>query len=211
MKIANIIYENELVNHDMVEYVNYINIVIEYDNIDKSLPTLYVGWSFMKFCNPNNDIIQNANILDKKIITNELYWECSFEESKGSHVKGVNNFIKSAPQFYFKPKYNYINLDPIFFQLKEIDDLMDVITKKMDATYNYKNEMIYVLFNDKISGIDLNIYKYFQFNTEELITRLNERTNTIHTDLDGEIYQSYYKILPNFIFLKKYIIAILSK
>jgi hypothetical protein len=74
MKIANIIYEKELVNHTKVEYVNYINEKIEYEKIGNNLPTLYVGWSFMKECNLKNEIIKNADILKKKIITNELYW-----------------------------------------------------------------------------------------------------------------------------------------
>jgi len=71
MIIANIVYEKELVNHVEVEYINYYRGLTEYDKLDKSLPTLYVGWSFMKSCNPNNEIIQNANILHKKIVANE--------------------------------------------------------------------------------------------------------------------------------------------
>ena len=105
MKIGNIIFENELVNHSKVEYINYINEATSYDELDKTLPTLYVGWSFMKECNPNNEIIQNANILHKKIIQNELFWECSFKESKSSHIKGTESFVNSVPQFYFTPKY----------------------------------------------------------------------------------------------------------
>ena len=63
IKLANIIYEKDLVNHTKLDYVNYFNKPQNYDSIDKSLPTLYVGWSFMKACNEFNEIIQNANIL----------------------------------------------------------------------------------------------------------------------------------------------------
>ena len=216
MKIANIIYEKELVNHTKVEYVNYINASTEYDSLDKTLPTLYVGWSFMKACNPNNEIIQNANILHKKIIANELYWECSFEESKGSHVKGVDNFIKFVPQFYFQPKYTYINLDPVFFQIVDVQGLMDAIPKEIDVIYNFKNEMIYLLYVNKltnqknITGINLKMYEFFKFNTEEIIQRIQERSKTQHQDLLGDTYLSYYKILPNFTLLKRYLIVLLS-
>ena len=211
MKIANIVYEKELINHTKLEYVNYINKQIEYDKLDKSLPTLCVGWSFMKACNPNNEIIQNANILHKKIVANELYWECSFDESKSSHINGIESFIKFAPQFYFASKYSYVNLDPIFFQLQDVDDLMDVVPKKIDASYNYKNEMVYILTNNKISGINLLSYNYFKFNINDILSRLAERTKISHIDLDGMSYQQYYKILPNFQQLKRYLIAILSK
>lgn len=215
MKIANIIHEKDLVNHTKVDYINYYNEEIGYDSIDKSLPTLYVGWTFMKKCNPDNEIIQNANILHNKIISNELYWEFSYNENKSSHVKGVNNFSELAPKFYFSPKYTYVNLDPVFFQIGYIDDLMDVLPRKIDSLYNYKNEMIYILSKhpegNRISGINLKMYEFFRFKPDEIINRISERTTQIYHDLEGETYQKYYKILPNFQQLKRYIITILTK
>jgi len=211
MKIANIIYEKELVNHTKVEYINYYDEPIEYDKLDKTLPTLYVGWSFMKASNPNNEIIQNADILKKKIITDELYWECSFQESKSSHVKGVDTFAGLVPQFYFTPKYSYTNLDPVFFQLGTVDDLMDVVPKTINAIYNYKNEMVYLLFENKIWGINLKMYEFFKFSTEEIMTRLAQRTETSHIDLEGITHQLHYQTFPNFTLLKRYLIVILSK
>lgn len=209
MKIANVIHEKELVNHIKSDYVNYFNEPKAYDELDKSLPTLYVGWSFMKASNPDNPIIQNADILKKKIITNELYWEFSFHESKASHVKGVNTFVSLVPQFYFNPKYIYTNLDPVFFQLKDIDDLIDVLPKKIDKYYLFKNSMLYLLFNDKIYGLNIDMYRFFKFSTDEIIEQLSARTTTLHNDLEGLTYQSYYKIFPNFEHLKRYIVTIL--
>lgn len=211
MKIANIIYENELVNHTKVDYVNYINKPIEYDQLDKELPTLFVGWSFMKLCNPNNSIIQNADILHKKIITNELYWEMSFIENKSSHINGIERFIKLSPEFYFSPKFSYVNLDPVFFQIKDIQDLMDVIPKQIKTCYIFKNEMIYLLSNNKIFGINLKMYGFFKFNISEIILQLSFRTETMITDNDGLQYQTYYKIFPNYTQLKRYLVVILSK
>ena len=214
MKIANIIHEKELVNHTKVEYINYISKSTEYDSLDKTLPTLYVGWSFMKASNIENELIQNADILKKKIISNELYWEFNFDESKASHIKGVDKFVNIAPQFYFTPKYSYINLDPVFFNIRDVEDLMDVIAKKIDFIYNYKNEMIYLLVDNKIIGINLIMFSFFKFDINDIIYKLGERLETnsnFITDLDAEIYQSYYKILPNFPQLKRYLIVILSK
>ena len=210
MKIANIIYEKELVSHTQVDYINYFNKPQNYNSVDKTLPTLYVGWSFMKACNPFNEIIQNANILHKKIIANELYWECSFEESKPSHVKGIKSFVNLAPKFYFQPKYNFINLDPIFFQIKDVQDLIDIVPKKIDFLYNFRHEMIYLLTGNKITSIDLKIYDFFQFNINEIELELRAKTAKCYDDLDGSIYQSYYKILPNFLCLKRYLIVLLS-
>jgi hypothetical protein len=211
MKIANIVYENELVNHTNVEYVNYYKGPTQYEKLDNTLPTLYVGWSFMKACNPDNLVIHGADILKKKIVGNELYWECSYEESKASHVRGVDNFVNLAPNFYFQPKYKYINLDPVFFQIVDVQGLFDVLPKKIDVVYNYKNEMIYVKFENNIWGIDLRMYDYFKFDTNDIIKGLLERSAIVHDDLDGMIYLNHYKIFPNFNLLRRYLITILSK
>jgi hypothetical protein len=210
MKIANIIHEAELVNHTKLDYINYFNEPKAYDDIDKSLPTLYVGWSFMKKCNPENPLFQNADILKKKIVTNELYWELSFREGKPSHVKGVNKFASLAPEFYFKPKFIYTNLDPVFFKLDNADNLMDVLPKKIDATYNYKNEMLYVLLDNKIWGIDLRMYEFFQFDISYIVMRMQGRSINNYNDLNGKTYQKYYKLFPNFLLLKRYLITILD-
>jgi hypothetical protein len=211
MKIANIVYENELVNHVNVDYVNYYKGNFEYDSLDKTLPTLYVGWSFMKACNHNNDIIKNADVLDKRIISNELYWECSFNENKPSHINGIESFINLVPQYYFVPKYHYINLDPVFFQIKDIQDLMDVLPKTIDFLYNYKNEMIYILSGNHITGLNLGMYSFFKFDILEIRMALSKRTTDLFEDINGIKYQSYYKIFPNFTYLKRYIIDLIKK
>jgi hypothetical protein len=216
MKIANIIYEKELVNHTEVEYINYYKGPQEYDKLDKTLPTLYVGWSFMKFCNPGNQIIQHADILKKKIISNELYWECSFEESKQSHVRGVENFVNAVPQFYFGPKYGYVNLDPVFFQIVDIEGLMDVLPKEIQTSYCFKDEMLYVLGLNNLSrmciwGINLKMYEFFKFNLVEIKEQISIRSAVYMNDMDGQMYLNQYKILPNFNLLKRYLITILSK
>jgi hypothetical protein len=211
MKIANVIHEKPLVNHTAVEYVNYIDKSTAYDTLDHSLPTLYVGWSFMKECNPNNEIIQNADILKKKIITNELYWEFSFEESKPSHVKGVQSFVNVAPQFYFQPKYIYTNLDPVFFQITDVEGLMDVLLKGFDRVYNFKDEMLYILKDNKIWGINLKMYEFFKFSITDIIERVCERSTETVRDGDGMLYVTQYKIFPNFTHLKRYLVVILTK
>lgn len=211
MKIANIVFEKELVNHTKVGYVNYFNESKCYDDLNKSFPTLFVGWSFMKLCNPNNEIIQNADILKKRIITNELYWEFSFDESKSSHIRGVEGFVNAAPIFYFQSKYSYINLDPVFFQIVDIQGLIDVLPKQRDVVYNYKSEMLYILKENKISGVDLKTYAFFQFNINEIIENFqNENTIVYLNDMDGQMYLNQYKIFPNFAHLKRYMPVIMT-
>jgi hypothetical protein len=211
MKIGNIIFENELVNHTKVDYINYFNEELSYnDLIDKSLPTLYVGWIFMKVCNLKTEFIKNIDILNK-VISDNLKWEFSFEENKSAHIKGVEDFVKNLPEQYFSPKYTYINLDPVFFQLRDFQDLIDVLPKSIDSYYNFKNEMIYLLVDNKITGINLKMFEFFKFNINDIIMKISERTKEVFNDVDGEIYKEYYQIFPEFTFLKRYLISMLKK
>jgi hypothetical protein len=91
---------------------------------------------------------------------------------------------------------------------------MDAVPKEINSMYIFKNEMIYLYCEQnqmfKIIAINLKMYDYFQMNTKEIIKNLRERTSKCFDDPEGSIYQSYYKILPNFALLKRYLITILS-
>jgi hypothetical protein len=210
MKIGNIIHNSELINHTKVDYINYYNEIISYDSINQTLPTLYVGWQFFKKSNHNSSFIGRVDILNK-VISDNLKWEFSFEENKSSHVKGVEEFVTELPYQYFSPKHTYINLDPVFFQLKDLQDLIDVLPKKIDKLYIFKDEMIYYLVDNKIAGIDLKMFNFFKFNITDIKTNLINRSSEIYDDIDGEIYKKYYNIFPNFTLLKRYVVTMLKK
>lgn len=212
MKLGNIIYSDDLVNHEKVEYINYAQGNNKpFSDLNLELPTLYVGWRFLKNNNPNDIVIQNQSILDNKVVTNLLYWEYSFKENKAQHVSGVDMFVNNVPFFYFSSRYNYYNIDPVFFQIRDLDDLSQILPKKIDGYYNYKGEMLYILKDKKIWGLDLNMYEYFEFDIEKLLLKITDHSAKIFTDLEGETYQEYYKTFPNFDNLKRYLIVLLTK
>lgn len=215
MKIANIIYEKKLVNHKKLDFINYYEGETDYSLIDTSLPTLIVGWNFMKSHNLNNDYIQNANVLSKRIISKLLYWEFSYEENEKSYTTGIESFINNIPTFYFSPKYSYINLDPVAFQIGTIDDLFDALPKQYDRYYCYKNEMIYLLKDNRIIGLNIDTYVLFDFDINGIKERLFERLkdkkeNSIIVDTYGKIHNTHKRNFPKFKDLKKYLV-ILSK
>jgi len=213
MKIANIVYEKDLINHKEVEYINYYkgsveDIVIE----NPELPTLYVGWSHLKNFSKDNDDLKDINILKHQIASNRIYWEFSFDENKQSHVKGVSDFVYYAPNFYFTSRYGYTNLDPVFFQIKDNRDLFDVLPKSMDAFYMLKDRMIYILSGDKIYGLDMEMYRFFKFNIDGIMDVLSERTKgPKFLDTNGEYYESQYKILSDFTQLKRYLVVLVTE
>lgn len=204
MKIANIVYNDELVNHDRVDYINYYSNENGFNLINDDLPTLYVGWEFMKkhLLGQNKNI--NVDISDKRIITNQLYWEFSFNESKNSHIKGIEDFVKTAPDYYFS-KYSYINLDPVFFNISDIEELINLIPREIDIIYQYKEEMLYIYSNLKITGINIGLYEFFNFNIKHLIETLKNRSFKYFDDESGDLYQLKYKIFPDYSRLKRYV------
>ena len=203
--IANIIFEEELFKHDKVEYINYYNGLN--DNIDYNLPTLFVGWNYLK---NNYNKEHSINILNKKIIKDRLYWEFSFKENNQQHITGVEEFVKEAPNFYFKPEYIFTNLDPVMFSISDIDDLFYLLPKEINSIYQYNGHMIYLLFENKIISIDLDMYEYFEFDTNTIVEKLKIKTKNYFSDSDKLLYQKFYKNFPYFEDLKRYIVVMLS-
>ena len=204
-KLANIVYGEDLVNHTVVDTINYYKDTI--DGIDYNLPTLFVGWNYFKHTYIGES---NANILENEIVKNRLYWEFSFHENKSQHVLGIDKFIKESPYYYFTPKYSYTNLDPVMFNISGITELLEILPSKPHKTYNYKNEMLYVLFENKIIGLDLVMYQYFDFEIESIIITLQNNSIDTYIDLDGIFYQNHYKSFPNFDNLKRYMVVLMS-
>jgi hypothetical protein len=206
MKIANIVYEKELVNHNEVEFINYHK--GGYESLNADLPTLFVGWEFMKQF-PLAEL-KDVNILKHRIIENKLYWEFSFDENKSSHVSGIQSFIEYVPKFYFTPRYQYENIDPVFHQLRDNQDLFDVLPKEITKAYVLKNRMLYILSGQKIYGLDLDMYKFFKFNVDGIKEKVTEMSFAFFDDPDGKYYEKYYKIFPDFSFLKRYLVVLVS-
>jgi len=209
MKIANVVYEN-LVNHTQVEYINYIQKPVSYTDIDRTLPTLYVGWKFMKSCNDDNIII-NADILSKCIIPNKLYWEFSFNEYKSMSIIGVNGFVDKAPELYFSSRFNYTNFDPTYLNIHNVNDFLSVLPNKIDRIYKYKNECLYMVIENEIIGVNLKLLNYLKFDLDIFSIELLNRCDEYIDDFDGNIYMSYYKIYNGFDLLKRFIVTIIAK
>jgi hypothetical protein len=85
---------------------------------------------------------------------------------------------------------------------------MDVIPKRIDVSYNYKNEMLYLLSSNKITGINLLSYNYFKFDVNSIIERIAERTEIGIIDEEGLSYQQYYKIFPQYERLKRHMVTL---
>ena len=211
MKLGNVIYDEELINHVQSSLLNYY----EFDEnsntqIDNNLPTLIVGWKLVKKILTESLI--KFSIEDKRIVTNRLYWEYSFNENKEEYVLGISNFVDNVGFYYNLDKFKYCNLDPLFFQINNFDDLKNVLPKEINGFYKYKLDMVYILKENKITGIDLNSYKFFGFNITEIIdylTSIVDTSENIFLDDKGSIFSKYKTDMPYFNKLKTYILPLL--
>jgi hypothetical protein len=146
-----------------------------------------------------------------------LYWEFSFNENKSQHVGGVEMFVRNVPFYYFNGNYKYKNIDPIFYEFKDIADLegwlfrQHIESNEITHIYNYKNESLYFLNEGMIYGFDLNMYEFFEIEKHEIISSVVSESTPYTHDLDGSIYQNYYKNFPFFEDLKRYLVVLLSK
>jgi len=207
MKIGNIIRNSELVNHVEVKYLNYLTVD---DEIDWNLPTLIVGWQYLKeFIKIKPEIQKDLSILNKTIDPNKLYWEFAFSENKQEHVNGVEEFAINSAKFYFN-KYDYQCIYPIFYDIYTVTDFTNYLPYSIDRVYNYKNEMIYFLYATDIFGIDLKSYKFYGLDIDTILKLLINKTKSFIPDIEGKLFQEQAKIFINFRELKRYIVAIVQ-
>lgn len=208
MKIGNIIHNCELVNHKKVEYLNYYE--GDYSNnkdINFDIPTLFVGWSFFKNNSGNTEI----NILNKEVIANKLYWEFSFDEDKKNHVTGIENFTLQAPKKYFTLQYNFQNIDPVFNNIRSFDDLKNILPSILIKTYELKNKTLYLLDNENnIYGIDINVFNFFEFKIDDMKNFLKNKSKNYIEDPDGIYQKEYSKIFPDFSYLNRYLVVLVT-
>ena len=210
MKIGNIVYNTELVNYTKVPYINYYSQIIDYNKIDNTLPTLFVGWSFMRNSNLRVDSIKNASILEKVILPNKLFWEFSFDENTSSHVIGTNYFTIQVPEYYFNLNYKFIDIDPIYNNIHNINELKNFIPDEIENFYVYKNDIVYFLFENIVYGINLNFYSYIGMNKENILDLIKKHSSRGFVDEIGDIYTEYHKMFPELSFLKRFIVVISS-
>jgi len=207
LKIANIIYNTDLVNHTKQEYINYYQNISNISIVDFNLPTLIVGWQYLKNINKDQNLYNNISILDKLLIKNKLYWEFSFEENKSNHIDGVESFIFNIPYYYFDSNIEYILIDPVFNQIKDFDTLILYIPKNIEKIYNYRNEMLFMLtLNNKVYGIDLKMFEFFKFDMVKLLEILKNNSYNIINDIDGKKYEYYYQYFYFYVNLMRYIV-----
>lgn len=208
MKIGRIVYNSELVNHKLVDYIEYI----KQENpifYDDEIPTLYVGWSYLKRIK-DNELIQAQYIDNKTIITNKIFWEFEFSEMKSEHVSGVDEFKNNLPSYYFNNNYKTINVDPIFLGIHDVKSLFEYLPKENNNVYQYENKGCYILNNNMIYCLNFNVLNFYKFNIDDVLNRIKLTSSSYNLDENGDLYVKYKRIFSQFDDLKRFIVVFLN-
>lgn len=203
MKFGTIVYSEIVENQQFKGHIEYVSLTDYTPNPSPEKPTLIIG--FVNFNKLYGSMFGDISILNKEIIPNKLYWEFSINENKNQYLRGITNFEKYDFFKYATAGYKYVNIDPLFNNIKSYDHLYKLLPKNIDKVY-VDNRMMYILSNFNVFGIDLLAFEYYKINIEPVVRYVtgNSKHNVI--DLKNEYYDSLRLRIPNVLNLKRFIV-----
>lgn len=167
--IANIITKSK------INLGTFFNITNDLNNVDKSIPTLIIGWDEVK------KIFPEQNILEKKI-DDMLYWTFSKREKRYQYEIDLENFV-SRVSSNINTNVNYRFFNFILCNQDRRNDFVNYINRGNCSIY-YNSRFLYVYNdNDAITlGISLKDLFYIGINIKSFIKSLNINNNNIICD-----------------------------
>jgi hypothetical protein len=128
------------------------NVVKSLDETVQGLPTLIVGWDFIKKNYPD------YNIINRKLNEN-LFWTFKKTEKRELHEEDIYNFVEQSYKNLIKD-ITYTFIDPILFSRKNIVKIIKAINNT-NKVISYKHEnMLYIYFERYIFGVDLTFTEF---------------------------------------------------
>lgn len=210
VKLFNIIHQTPLVNHEKVDYVNYI----QYDINDPEgynahlvpAPTLVVGFKLIQLLYGSRNEI---DILQKKV-NDSLFWEFSYEENRGQHIDGVFEIVFQKILELRFHKINYEVIDPVFCNIRKENEILQQLSN-VERVYLYK-DMIYAYNPSKLTtyGVDLKVYDFFGFDKLSIMNSILSIAKHRYLDDAGDYFVEYkiqFPYVPN---LKRYMVLLLQ-
>lgn len=164
MKIGNIYTTSD------VNVPDDFNIVSSKDEIIENIPTLIIGWDYVKKEYPTHNIL-------KRTLSENLYWTFKKNEKRELHDEDIYKFVQSAYKKIIQDT-TYIFIDPILFSKKKIKKVINKINSSNNIIAYQHDSMIYMYVDKIIFGIDLELIEFVGINVERLIERINKKAIT---------------------------------
>ena len=170
MKIANIVSTiNITVSDDF-------NVVMALDDIIQGLPTLIIGWDYIKKNFPDYDIIDRN-------LGNNIFWTFKPTEKRDLYQQDLYNFINNTyKNLLDKVKYYFI--DPFILTRKQVIKIVRKILTSNDKISYLHDNMMYIYFDNMIIGINLEMLEFMGLNTDKIVSKIKS-SNGIFLDKDS--------------------------
>lgn len=188
-------------NMPMLGHVHFYSID-NYHNMDRNLPTLYVGFAFV------SDIVPEVNILENHI-SEKVYWCFTQKEHGLFFVKVFREFMDKIPEL-IAIDHQYVRVDPFFETGLHPDTIFDEII--VDTAYK-RNKCWYLYSDDIVYLIDLSLWEAVGVNTKDFELKVKTFSTRYHEDEEDKIYnyfvhrlqfnpESVERLIPYLIHLK---------
>ena len=193
MKIGNIVStSNVSVSEDF-------NVVQSLDEIIQGLPTLIVGWDYVKKNYPDYDVT------DRKLADN-LYWTVKKTEKRDIYEEDLFYFIQNTYNGLVKD-IDYYFLDPFSFNRKQLVRLLKKLNTCKSISYHHDN-MVYIYVEDYILGIDISLMEFIGFKYDKIIDKIKQKSSIFLTK--DMIFIEYKHRIENFENQVKYLPVLYS-
>jgi len=172
-------YVGNIITIDDIEAENFKKCK-DIKSLDEMLPTLIIGWSQTK------EIFgDKVSILHKKIKDN-LFWTFSKTERKVEFEEDIINF-KSLCYDQVGQHLHYLYVDPLHSKLSIIKKIIrKIYSLKESISYLSPTNMLYILGDDIIFGLDLNVLEFIGVSPSKIINRI--KTLSDSTLIGNEIF-----------------------
>lgn len=143
------------------------NVVKSLDEAIQGLPTLIIGWDFVKKNYPD------YNIINRKLSEN-LFWTFKKTEKRELHEEDIYNFTRNSYRSLIS-NVEYIFVDPIILKKKSLLKIIRKIYNSDIISYHH-NDMLYICVDSYIFGIDLTLIDFIGLNPNKLVSKINNRS-----------------------------------
>jgi hypothetical protein len=179
MKLANI------VTTVSINVTKDFNVVKSLDEIIQGLPTLIIGWDYVK---KNYD---NYDISDRTLGPN-LYWTFKKTEKRDLHEEDIYKFTQLIYNNLIK-EISYVFIDPIITKKRVIKKILKKIHNTQDIVSYHHNGMVYMYGDKIIFGVDLNLIEFIGLDTNRILSKIKDKSkyflikNTIFIEYKNKV------------------------
>jgi hypothetical protein len=168
MILGNIVCKDEIKVSEIFKVVKSIN------DIDKTLPTLIVGFDLICELYPDFDI------LEFKVDTNH-YWTFKRTEKRDKYEEDLSKFTHVV---YSKLINNikYLHIDFLLHKPKQLKRILrKILSAEKVISVQYKDN-VFIYLENLIFGLDLEMLRYMRFNVDKLLSKIKLKSLTFLQD-----------------------------